>query len=371
MRLLTRSLLTLFAVLFLFGCAAKQMSPPVAFEPIQFDKAAYSSKVDNFLIIFDASSSMRYPLEGQTKFDKAKAVVNQINLTLPELGQTAGIRSFGHSPKVTKNISQLVYGMEKYSTANLDKDFQKVTEPGGYSPLYKALNDAKEDFKGLSGERNAVIIISDGEELPGDVLASAKALKAEYGSSICFHTILVGDNPEGETLLKQISDIGGCISTSGECGFFTTADKLLNSPEDIACFVESVFLDKMAAPAPVVVPEKVVEEEVWVLGDVLFGSGSDVIKPGAYYLLDEIAGRLEANPVISIDIQGHTDNVGSAEANKDLSLRRAQAVKNYLVGKGIMPNRMTTEGFGFSRPIALNGTEAGRSLNRRVEMKPF
>ena len=370
MRLLTRSLLTLFAVLFLFGCAAKQMSAPVAFEPVQFDKAAYSSKVDNFLMIFDSSSSMRYPLEGQTKFDQAKAVVNQINVTLPELGQTGGIRSFGHSPKVTKNMSELIYGMEKYSTANLDKNFQKITEPGGMSPLYKALDDAKEDFKGLSGERNAVIIISDGEELPGNVLASAKALKDEYGESICFHTILVGDNPKGETLLKQISDIGGCLGTSGECGFFTTADKLLNSPEDVACFVESVFLDKMAAPAPVVVPEKV-EEEVWVLGDVLFGSGSDVIKPGAYYLLDEIAAKLEANPVISVDIQGHTDNVGSPEANKDLSLRRAQAVKNYLVGKGIMPNRMTTEGFGFSRPVALNGTEAGRSLNRRVEMKPF
>jgi len=370
MRLLTRSLLTLFAVLFLFGCAAKQMStPPVAFEPIQFDKAAYSSKVDNFLIIFDSSSSMRHPLEGQTKFDKAKAVVNQLNVTLPELGQTAGLRSFGHSPKVTKNISQLVYGMEKYSTANLDKNFQKITEPGGMSPLYKALDDAKEDFKGLSGERNAVIIISDGEELPGNVLASAKALKEEYGSSICFHTILVGDNPEGETLLKQISDIGGCIDASGECGFFTTADKLLNSPEDIACFVESVFLDKTGTPAPVVVP--VVEEEVWVLGDVLFGSGSDVIKPGAYYLLDEIAGKLEAKPVTSVDIQGHTDNVGSLESNSDLSLRRAQAVKNYLAGKGIMPNRMTTEGFGSSRPIALNGTEAGRALNRRVEMKPF
>ncbi len=370
MRLLTRSLLTLFAFLFLFGCAAKQMSTPVAFEPVQFDKNAYSSKVDNFLFIFDSSSSMRYPLQGETKFSQAKAVVNRINVTLPELGQTGGIRSFGHSPKVTKNESQLIYGMEKYSTANFDEKFGKIVEPGGMSPLYKALNDAKEDFKGLSGDRNAVIIVSDGEELPGDVLASAKALKAEYGDSICFHTILVGDNPEGETLLKQVSDIGGCIGSSGECGFFTTADKLLNSPEDIACFVESVFLDKKAAPEPVAEPEPV-EEEVWVLGDVLFSSGSDVIKPGAYYLLDEIAAKLEANPVISIDIQGHTDNVGSAEANKDLSLRRAQAVKNYLVGKGIMPNRMTTEGFGFSKPIALNGTEAGRALNRRVEMKPF
>ena len=374
MRLLTRSLLTLFAFLFLFGCAAKEVSTPMAsFEPVNLDKDAYSSKVDNFLFIFDSSSSMSYPKDDVTKFAKAKAVLNQINVTLPEMGQTGGLRSFGHASNVSKNSTELIYGMEKYSTANLDKKFQKISNPGGTSPLYKALIDAQEDFKGLSGERNAIIIISDGEELPGNVLDSAKALKKIYGPSICFHTILVGDSPEGEDLLKEISNIGGCLGASGDCGFFTTADQLLNTPEDIACFVESVFLDKLAIPAPAPAPKKVVAAPpvVWVLGDVLFGTGSSVIKPGAYYLLDEIAAKLAADPVMSIDIQGHTDNVGSAASNKALSLKRAQAVKNYLVGKGIMPNRMTTEGFGFSKPIALNGTEAGRALNRRVEVKPF
>jgi OOP family OmpA-OmpF porin len=372
-KLLTRSLLTLFAFLFLFGCAAKEVTTPMtSFEPVNLDKDAYSSKVDNFLIVFDSSSSMAYPKDGVTKFEKAKAVVNQINVTLPEMGQTGGLRSFGHASNVSKNSTELIYGMEKYSTAGLDKKFQKISHPGGTSPLYKALNDAQEDFKGLSGERNAIIIISDGEELPGNVLDSAKALKKIYGPSICFHTILVGDSAEGEALLKEISNIGGCLGASGDCGFFTTADQLLKTPEDIACFVESVFLDKLAVPAPVPAPEIVVEKPVvWVLGDVLFGTGSSVIKPGAYYLLDEIAAKLGADPVMSIDIQGHTDNVGSAASNKALSLKRAQAVKNYLVGKGIMPNRMTTEGFGFSKPIALNGTEAGRALNRRVEVKPF
>jgi OOP family OmpA-OmpF porin len=390
MRLLTRSLLTFFAFLFLFGCAAKQISTPAPFEAVHFDKTAYSSTVDNFLILFDASSSMRYPLNQQTKFNDAQAVVNRLNATLPEMGQTAGIRSFGHSPKVSKKSTELIYGMEKYSTANLDKKFQKVIEPGGNSPLYMALNDAKEDFNGLSGISNAVVIITDGEDLPGNVLASATALKETYGSSICFYPILVGDSPAGGAVLKEIASIGGC-------GFYSTADQLLNSPEDMARFIEKVFLDKKSAPAPapapVVVPRKdsdkdgVYDDEdqcpgtpiganvnsvgCWVLDDVLFGSGSAVIKPGAYYLLDNIAGIMEENPVLSIDIQGHTDNVGSADSNMDLSLRRAQAVKNYLIGKGIMPNRMATEGFGFTKPVALNGTNTGRSLNRRVEIQPF
>ena len=367
MRLLTRSLLTFFAFLFLFGCAAKQVSTLPPFEAIQFDKNAYSSKVDNFLILFDASSSMRYPLEGETKFDMAKATVNRMNATIPEMGQTAGLRSFGHSPRVSKKSTELFYGMEKYSSANLDKNFKKVSEPGGNSPLYKALDAAVMDLKGLSGERNAIIMVTDGLDLPGDVLATAKGLKDLYGPSLCFYTILVGDSPEGEAMLKQIATVGGC-------GFYSTADLLLNSPEDMACFVEAVFLDKKPAPAPapVVVPKKEVEKEVvWVLDDVLFGSGKAVIKPGGYASLDNIAKILEENPVMSIDIQGHTDNVGTAANNKDLSLRRAHAVKNYLIGKGILKNRMTTEGFGFDKPVALNGTEAGRALNRRVEIRPF
>jgi len=368
MRLLTRSLLTLFAFLFLFGCAAKQMSTPSPFQAVHFDKTAYSSKVDNFLIVFDASSSMRYPLNQETKFDKAQALVNRLNLTLPEMGQTAGIRSFGHSPKVSNKATELFYGMEKYSTANLNNNFKKIVEPGGNSPLEKALNAAQDDFKGLSGESNAVVIITDGADLSGDVLASAKALKELYGSSICFYPILVGDAPEGAATLNKIASIGGC-------GFFSTADQLLKSPAAMADFVEKVFLSKkpaVVAPAPVVVPKKEIEKEVvWVLDDVLFGSGSSVIKPGAYYLLDEIAAKLVETPTMSIDIQGHTDNIGSAKQNMDLSLRRAQAVKNYLVGKGIMPDRMTTEGFGFTKPVALNGTDAGRALNRRVEIRPF
>ncbi|WP_457551342.1 OmpA family protein [Desulfobacula sp.] len=390
MRLLTRSLLTFFAFLFLFGCAAKQINTPKPFDAVQFDQAAYSSKVDNFLIIFDASSSMRHPTQQESKFDMARALVEQMNSTLPEMGQTAGIRTFGHSPRVSKNSTDLIYGMEKYSTTRLNKNFKKVFEPGGISPLYKATDAAQGDFNGLSGESNAVIIITDGEDLPGNVLASAKALKDLYGPSICFYPILVGDSLTGASVLKQIASIGGC-------GFYSTAGQLLNNPAAMGSFVETVFLDKKPAPAapaaPAVVTRKDTDKDgvyddedqcpgtpigatvnpvgCWVLDDVLFGSGKAVVKPGGYALLDSVARILEQNPVMGIDIQGHTDNVGSEASNKDLSLRRAHAVKNYLIGKGILKNRMTTEGFGFSKPVALNGTDAGRALNRRVEIQPF
>jgi outer membrane protein OmpA-like peptidoglycan-associated protein len=74
-----------------------------------------------------------------------------------------------------------------------------------------------------------------------------------------------------------------------------------------------------------------------------------------------------ANPNVNVVITGHTDNVGSEKYNQNLSLRRAQSVKNWLVSKGIESNRMRTVGRGKLEPIASNDTEEGRLENRRIE----
>ena len=107
MKLLVRSLLTFLAFLFIFGCATKQTSTLPSFETKQFDTNAYAPKVDNFLIIFDASRSMHYNYKGTPKFEIAQAIVNRMSDTIPQMGQTAGLRSFGHSPKVSKNQTEL------------------------------------------------------------------------------------------------------------------------------------------------------------------------------------------------------------------------------------------------------------------------
>lgn len=78
---------------------------------------------------------------------------------------------------------------------------------------------------------------------------------------------------------------------------------------------------------------------------------------------------LRNNASISIKIGGHTDNVGSDELNRKLSDGRANAVRTYLVQKGIPPARVTALGYGETTPVATNDTEAGRSQNRRVEFK--
>ncbi len=100
----------------------------------------------------------------------------------------------------------------------------------------------------------------------------------------------------------------------------------------------------------------------------LFDFNSDVISKDSYEGLDAVAEFLNAHPYVTLKVEGHTDSIGNAKYNQNLSERRAESVKKYLVKKGIDANRITTEGAGASKPIADNSTAEGRAQNRRTEM---
>lgn len=390
MRFFTKALLVLSAFLFLFGCATKQMPLP-EFSAMTFDKNAYTSKVDTFEILFDSSSSMGHDDGNYNKFEVARAVVERMNATLPELSQIAGLRSFGHAKEVSKADTLLQYGMGRYNTAGLQAGLDKVTKAGGPSPMYRAIDKAIEDFDGFEGGTSAVIFITDGLDLPGDVIASAKKLKATYGPSMCFYPILVGSDPKGASLLNTIAEIGGC-------GFMAKAEDLLTA-SGMANFVQTVFLNgkPVAKPAPVPAAPKVVMKKdtdkdgiyddadqcpntpmgakvnsagCWVLENVLFDFDKDVIKAEAYPLLNDAAAILKKNYKMNVELHGHCDSHGTEAYNKGLSLRRANAVKTYLNSKGVVLSRMTTKGFGYSKPVSSNNTDWGRAQNRRVEIQP-
>ena len=84
-------------------------------------------------------------------------------------------------------------------------------------------------------------------------------------------------------------------------------------------------------------------------------------------VFDAVADVLARNPDIKLEVQGHTDNKGTAEYNLGLSNKRSESVKQYLVSHGIAPGRLTSRGYGLERPIVPNDTEANRALNRRVQ----
>jgi outer membrane protein OmpA-like peptidoglycan-associated protein len=108
------------------------------------------------------------------------------------------------------------------------------------------------------------------------------------------------------------------------------------------------------------------EKQETVLENVLFRFGSSELDPSSFASLDQLLAILKVNSGLRIEIAGHTDNVGSDVFNQRLSQRRAEAVRDYLVRKGIRIERLEAVGYGSAKPIASNDTTEGRDKNRRV-----
>lgn len=107
---------------------------------------------------------------------------------------------------------------------------------------------------------------------------------------------------------------------------------------------------------------------VLTLGDVLFDFNKANLKPGGLKVVDRLASFMGEYPNRNVQIEGYTDSIGSSEYNENLSLRRALAVQQALVNRGISTNRISVRGYGEQFPVASNETEAGRQRNRRVEI---
>lgn len=181
-------------------------------------------------------------------------------------------------------------------------------------------------------------------------------------------------------------------STYGQCwrtGFWTDADAVVGCDgmlvPPVANSIAPPFVAKpeptptaagvlppaaavSPAPAPIEKPAPV-SEKVNFAGDALFDSGKSDLKPAGKAKLDELTSKLKNMKVEAIVATGHTDSAGSATLNQHLSVKRAEAVKTYLISKGVDASRIHTGGKGATQPVASNKTAAGRAQNRRVEIE--
>jgi len=394
----------------LISCGGKvvQKTAP-SFEPYQFSASKYAPKVDNFVVILDTSYSMSHTYGDKKKVEIAKEFLSAMNQTLPELNYNGALITFGHDDSILRD-----YGPTRYSTSGFGSALNAAKEPSGNSsfPLATAINAAAGDLKSRHGQI-AVIIVSDGENMDQAPVKAAEALKGEFGDRVCIYTVLVGDDPAGEALMKQVASAGGC-------GFSVRADGVKDSG-DMGNFVKNVFLAGMAEPKMAKpldsdgdgvtddldrcpdTPQGVTVDAYgcpldsdgdgvpdyldkcpntpsgatvdargcWTYAAVvLFDFDSAKIKPEAFPMLGEAISILKENPEMKVEIDGHTDNMGPASYNMKLSERRAKAIMQYFVDKGVEAERLMTKGFGFTKPAASNDTKKGRAKNRRVELTP-
>ena len=366
----------------------------------------YVQKVDSFIIVLDSSSSMGTiykdeVAERYSRFMIAKDIVSRMNNTIPEMVIQGTLQRFGYGFAARGKLTEAVYGPTAYSTSDLEYALQTIITPGGHSPAGLAIG-ATSEIVGSTKGKNAVIVISDGEKLKDDPLMKVKTLKKQFGDRTCLYTIWVGSKTESKEFMDE-------IAAEMRCGFSVTADDLATS-EGMEDFVRKVFLavdsdgdgvpddaDECPGTPPGVQVNAVgctvdsdgdgVTDDVdacpntprgaivdnrgcWVVKGVRFDYKKWDVKPQFNTNLDNIINILKKTPGLKIRVEGHTDNIGSKKYNLDLSKKRAQAIKDYLVGKGIDQSRITSVGHGLSKPIAGNDTKKGRALNRRAELIP-
>jgi outer membrane protein OmpA-like peptidoglycan-associated protein len=112
-----------------------------------------------------------------------------------------------------------------------------------------------------------------------------------------------------------------------------------------------------------------VSGQVIILKNIFFETDSYTLRPESKYELDKVIDFLKANPSIQVEISGHTDNVGGAQYNLQLSAQRAESVVTYLISGGVNKTRLTYKGYGYDMPVDSNDTSEGRANNRRTELK--
>ena len=326
----------------------------------------YQKKVDNFIILQDASSTMGEKASRSShyhsKLEESKDLLNCMNNTLPDnFDVGAGMRGFGpfYSEK------GLIYGMTGYTKDGLNGAIQSFTGTGGVTPLANAITYGGYDLLNTPGltdmpRPTAMILFSDGLNTDAPNPAAAAAIKEMYGSNICIYTVLLGNDPKGKANMDQIAD-------AGKCGYATDSTTI-GSAQGMDKFVTDVFLEK-APPKPKPVPvvmKKPVEKISYTLY-IEFDFDKDMVRPQHHNDVKKIADTLAKYSEANVQLAGHTDSIGTDAYNMDLSKRRANMVKKYLetVFK-VKASRISTVGYGESKPIASNDTSEGRQRNRRV-----
>ncbi|MGV7234936.1 MAG: OmpA family protein [Nitrosomonadaceae bacterium] len=341
-----RAIFLAAAVMSLVGCATTQAPSGGGFNAKQISTASYGKKADTFVIIQDASSSMNdeHMDMGHSKLDFSRGLLSNMNQTIPQLDFNSGLTSFnGGGAKV-------LYGLTEHNRDGLGDAIAGLTSANGPSPMDAGIKTTSNKMlTGLGLGKIALFIVSDGipdASHPGDsgehsnAINAAKKIKDQLGDRVCIYPIHVGDEG-GMEFMNELAQAGGC-------GFATHAGDI-NSPDSMAGYVIKTLLGPVAAAA---VPDDTSPEKITFSADALFDFDRAVLKQKGKQSLDNLMAKLGEVKYDVIVAVGYTDRIGSEDYNKKLSVKRAEAVKSYLVSAhSIDPSNVFVDGKGEANPV--------------------
>ncbi|MCL1889912.1 MAG: OmpA family protein [Desulfovibrionaceae bacterium] len=323
------------------------------------EKSAPPKKLSALEWLIDYSPSMGGNLSGfsQAKIDLAAALIEQLNQLIATHYEQAGIHTFSGETEIRPTV--------KYVKSEFASSVQEIARAypsyagSSNSSLGNAFDLYDPAFSDLA-RPGAVIVVTDGVYSHGrDSLNETKIFHLTQ-PGLCLHFISFADNPAGQELIDDMAAISPQTVSA-------RAADLLNDSGARENFARRAFYNCPSADLPGIVPGALDS----LILSMPFDFDSDKITERTRNVAAAVLRRMQEEPGYSLKIDGYTCIIGPDAYNADLSRRRAESVRNYLINGGINPNRLIIQGYGKNSPRYGNDTREGRSLNRRVEFTFF
>ena len=311
---------------------------------------------DNFIILFDASSSSNEMLPGKSisRIQATKDLLKERVAQLPDLGYTAGLYIY----TTPSGKYQEVYAMQAFKPDAFAAAIDQLPAEGkGPTMMQKGLSSLRSVVAGLSG-KTVVFMFTDGtyNRVRGTKTPLQIAQEIVKDKDVCFYLISSADEQAEKQVVNAVTQINSCSRVVPLATF-------LDNPHYTS---GALFIVRTTAYERLIPTTEVVGV---VADDMLFDFNSSDIRGEYNEKLAILGDYLQKNPAAFVVAAGFTDSVGDEEYNLWLSERRASRVKDYLVNKfNIDMDRIVTQWYGELNPAADNATEEGRQLNRRVEI---
>jgi len=356
--------LLLFA-LYAVGCVQTlPTKEPLAVAPVQFGERELR-EVSNLFILTDASGSM---WKEQT-FPTAKSLSTSFVKALPDAtarssggDYNVGYIAFGGEDRVAVPLQR--FDRQKLLAAADQADIMgSMSDTGGTTPFHAVIDEIAQQLEGKSGA-TAIMLFSDGVADDSDrALASATALAEGYrGGRLCIYGVQVGEQQDGAEFLRALSGVTACGTSQNA--------QQLSAPASFQRYAKNVVVGAAPLPPVAAAPPSACAGAIRLRG-IEFGFDEAEVSDASKVVLDTAVETIAGCKELRLKVGGHTDSIGTEAYNEGLSERRARAVRDYLVSRGIDRDRTSAQGFGKSQPIASNDSSDGRARNRRVELAPI